>query len=341
MGACSTKGVKGKEDRNGKPQARSPPATRQSVPTPADAAPAPSRPAQKIQALDPKPKQEVMVDQNQIPVLPRRMERDCIAVDKIGLNKRDFALRLIQAVAVEQSLEATYIALKQHPDPNVFDADGDTPLCHAIVAPSFHTPRGLTLLKYLATPQVLQESPQALTLCGVMGRVKAAELLLSLDAQVTGDELCATMASKSEEDDEETFESEQGQLVLRQLLKASHESLNEADDEGFTPLHLACKNGKPVSGALFVEEGSSLVLEDADSCLPIHHAMALDETKAAVCALFSNKSTKINHFSDPIGRKFGHRGNNSKKGRRRGHSTAPCSTLRKVTFCKGMHTCVA
>eukprot|EP01061_Rhynchopus_euleeides_P040108 TRINITY_DN68906_c0_g1_i1.p1 TRINITY_DN68906_c0_g1~~TRINITY_DN68906_c0_g1_i1.p1 ORF type:complete len:182 (+),score=53.94 TRINITY_DN68906_c0_g1_i1:62-547(+) len=88
------------------------------------------------------------------------------------------------------------------------------------------------------------------------------------------------MANKSDEDDNETFESEQGQAVIGAFLEAC--SINEADEEGFPPLHLACKNGRPVSALLFVSKGASIVQQDSEKCLPIHHAMSLDETDAAV-----------------------------------------------------------
>ena len=290
MGACGTKGKQGEKEK--KPGSTTPLSNRSGRRESQDSGRAQQQQQQQQQhhhhhshhgqRAAPPPQ---AVDQNALPKLPsRRDDFECIGVEQLVGKQKDQADQLMNSIAVQQCLEVTIRLLRDGAPVNIMDSDGDTPLCHAIVGPAFQTPRGFAVLEYLATPQVLITSPQCLTLCGLLGRVKAMRRLIALGARPTGGELCACVANRDEDEEVETFESVEGQKALEELMQVL--SVDEVDEEGFTPLLLACKNAKHRSALFFIARGADVTRRDASKCLPLHHAVSMDETKEAVWVPF-------------------------------------------------------
>ncbi|KAJ9461008.1 hypothetical protein DIPPA_30582 [Diplonema papillatum] len=220
-----------------------------------------------------------------IPEFPpvQRPERRPRKIESLGVRDLELSIRLMNSVAVVQDLEACIECLMRGADPNILDSEGDGPLHHAIVAPEFHTTRGLAVIRHLATEGILEEAPHALMLAAHASRVRAAALLLSLNCPVLGGEVPAAMSHVSEEDDVESFESAEGQQVLNAIIDRCPEAVNEPDDEhGDTPLTLALINGKPACALILLKRKASTTTPDSAKRLPIHNVMALQESDKSV-----------------------------------------------------------
>eukprot|EP01064_Diplonema_japonicum_P028259 TRINITY_DN4291_c0_g1_i3.p1 TRINITY_DN4291_c0_g1~~TRINITY_DN4291_c0_g1_i3.p1 ORF type:complete len:317 (+),score=42.97 TRINITY_DN4291_c0_g1_i3:78-1028(+) len=219
-------------------------------------------------------------------VLPEKDDTgNCSRVADLRGRRQELGMRLMVAVGIDQNPEMCIKLIKEGSPCNIIDSEGDSPLHHAIVAPAFHTVRGLSVISFLATKPVLQEAPHALQLAMFSGRVKAASLLLSLNAPITGAEIVAVASQVSEEDDKESFETTEGISILKKILTRCPEAVHEEDDHGDTPLHLALKNGKPKIALCLLNNGASHTQPDPKGCLPIHNTMCLEETPASASIL--------------------------------------------------------
>ena len=185
--------------------------------------------------------------------------------------------------AIEDGITATIQLLKKEVDPNVLDADGDAPLHHAIVSPSFHSELGIHILEFLATPAVLSSAPHSLELACAAGRVTAAQKLLDLNAPVIGSEILAVASQSSDDDDDkECFETPAGLNVLTRIISMCPKSISESDDAD-TPLHLSLVNGKPQLSALLLHHKVDTNIKDSNKRLPLHNVMCLPENNESVC----------------------------------------------------------